>query len=110
MSNEQLNSVNPNDIKYRRKKNAEEMKHQVITFALMIFLTLVSFVAVGYDGFSSWFTIPFILLLAGVQVAYQLYYFMHMSHKGHEMPALFMFSGVFVALITVIAFMTIIWW
>ena len=110
MSNEQLNSVNPNDIKYRRKKNAEEMKHQVITFALMIFLTLVSFVAVSYDGFSSWFTIPFILLLAGVQVAYQLYYFMHMSHKGHEMPALFMFSGVFVALITVIAFMTIIWW
>ncbi|WP_071395463.1 cytochrome c oxidase subunit IVB [Bacillus tuaregi] len=110
MSNEQMNSVNPNDIKYRRKKNAEEMRHQVITFALMIFLTLIAFVAVGYDGFSNWFTIPFILLLAGVQVAYQLYYFMHMSHKGHEMPALFMFSGVFVAIITVIAFMTIIWW
>ncbi|KAA9026000.1 cytochrome c oxidase subunit IVB [Niallia endozanthoxylica] len=110
MSNEHLNSVNPNDIKYRRKKNAEEMKHQVITFALMIFLTLIAFVAVGYDGFSSWFIVPFILLLAGVQVAYQLYYFMHMSHKGHEMPAIFMFSGVFVAIITVIAFMTIIWW
>ncbi|WP_394232646.1 cytochrome c oxidase subunit IVB [Niallia oryzisoli] len=110
MSNEQINSVNPNDIKYRRKKNAEEMRHQVITFALMIFLTLIAFVAVGYEGFSSWFTIPFILLLAGVQVAYQLYYFMHMSHKGHEMPALFMFSGVFVAIITVIAFLTIIWW
>ena len=69
MSNEQINSVNPNDIKYRRKKNAEEMRHQVITFALMIFLTLIAFVAVGYEGFSSWFTIPFILLLAGVQVA-----------------------------------------
>ncbi len=111
MSNEQSNSVNPNmDIKYRRKKNAEEMKHQVITFALMIFLTLVAFIAVAYDGFSSWFTIPFIVILAVIQVIYQLYYFMHMSHKGHETAALFMFTGVLVAFITVLAFMTIVWW
>ena len=70
MNNEQMNSVNPNaNINYRRKKNAEEMKHQVITFALMIFLTFIAFVAVAYDGFSSWFTIPFILLLAVIQVS-----------------------------------------
>lgn len=111
MSNEQLNSVNPNmDIKYRRKKNAEEMKHQVITFALMIFLTLVAFIAVAYDGLSSWFTIPFIVILAVIQVIYQLYYFMHMSHKGHEAATLFMFTGILVAFITVLAFMTIVWW
>ena len=111
MSNKELNSVNPsNDMKYRRKKNAEEMKHQVITFALMIFLTLVAFIAVGYDGFSSWFTIPFILLLAVIQVAYQLYYFMHMSHKGHELPAAYMYSGILIAFLTVLAFVTIIWW
>ena len=30
MRNEEMNSVNPgNDMNYRRKKNAEEMKHQV---------------------------------------------------------------------------------
>ena len=64
-----MNSVNPrSNVQYRRKKNAEEMKHQVITFALMIFLTLIAFVAVAYDGFSSWFTIPFIFLLAVIQV------------------------------------------
>src|SRR3954447_10529844 len=111
MSREQSNSVNPStDIAYRRKKNAEETKHQVITFALMIFLTLVSFVAVSYDGFSNWFTVPFILLLAVIQVAYQLYYFMHMSHKGHGMVAAFMYSGILIAFITVLAFVTIIWW
>ncbi len=111
MSNKEVNSVNhSNDLNYRRKKNAEEMKHQVITFALMIFLTFVAFTAVSYDGFSSWFTIPFILLLAVIQVVYQLYYFMHMSHKGHEVPAVFMYSGIFVAFITVLAFVTIIWW
>ncbi|MDQ0272407.1 cytochrome c oxidase subunit IVB [Cytobacillus purgationiresistens] len=111
MTNEQLNSGNPKvDIEYRRKKSAEEMRYQIISFAMMIFLTLVAFVAVGYDGFSGWFTIPFILVLAGVQVVFQLYYFMHMSHKGHEAPALFLYSGVFVAFITLLAFMTIIWW
>ncbi|MBB5323814.1 cytochrome c oxidase subunit 4 [Anoxybacillus tepidamans] len=107
----QTNTGNPNvDLAYRRKKNAEEMKHQVISFILMIALTLVAFFAVGYDEFSHWFSVPFILLLAVVQVAFQLYYFMHMSHKGHELPALFLYGGVLVAFLTVWAFMTVVWW
>jgi cytochrome c oxidase subunit 4 len=104
-------SGNPNvDLAYRRKKNKQDMKHQVITFGLMIALTLVAFLAVGYEEFSPWFSVPFIMLLAIVQVIFQLYYFMHMSHKGHEGPALFLYSGLVVALITVLAFVTIIWW
>lgn len=110
MATQQPNSGNPRvDIEYRRKKSAEEMRHQVISFALMIFLTLVAFVAVGYSGFSAWFIVPFIMLLAAVQVIFQLYYFMHMSHKGHEAPALFLYSGLLVGLITILAFVTIIW-
>jgi len=105
------NSENPNvNLAYRRKKNAEEMKRQVISFVLMILLTLIAFFAVGYDKFSHWFSVPFILLLAIVQVMFQLYYFMHMSHKGHEFPAIFMYGGVFVAFLTVWAFATIVWW
>ncbi|MBM7659500.1 cytochrome c oxidase subunit 4 [Bacillus mesophilus] len=104
-------SGNPNvDLAYRRKKNKQDMKHQVITFALMIALTLVAFLAVGYEGFTAWFSVPFILLLAVIQVIFQLYYFMHMSHKGHEGPALFLYSGLLVGLITILAFVTIIWW
>ncbi|WP_026581548.1 cytochrome c oxidase subunit IVB [Bacillus sp. J33] len=111
MANQQPNSDNPRvDIEYRRKKSAEEMKHQVITFAMMIFLTIVAFVAAGYEGFSAWFIVPFILILAIVQVIFQLYYFMHMSHKGHEAPALFLYSGALVGFITIIAFLTVIWW
>ncbi|MCH1623917.1 cytochrome c oxidase subunit IVB [Fredinandcohnia quinoae] len=107
----QTNSGNPNvDLIYRRKKNAEEMKHQVISFVLMIFLTLVAFLAVGYKEYTAWFTVPFIILLAVIQVIFQLFYFMHMNHKGHEAPKMFLFSGVFIAAITVLAFMTIIWW
>lgn len=111
MAHQQTSSGNPRvDIEYRRKKNAEEMKYQVISFTLMIFLTLVAFVAIGYGDFSAWFKVPFILLLAVIQVAFQLYYFMHMSHKGHEAPSLFLYSGVVVGAVTLLAFMTIIWW
>jgi cytochrome c oxidase subunit IV len=111
MANQQLNSGNPRvDIEYRRRKSAEEMRYQVVSFTLMIFLTLVAFAAVAVEGFTAWFTVPFIVLLAFVQVVFQLYYFMHMSHKGHEAPSLFLYSGLFVGLVTVLAFMTIIWW
>ena len=107
----QTNSGNERvDLAYRRRKNAEEMRHQMIAFVLMILLTLIAFAAVGYEEFSHWFVVPFILLLAAVQVAFQLYYFMHMNHKGHEAPKMFMFSGILIAAVTVLCFMTIIWW
>ena len=105
----QSNSTNPRiNLEYRRKKNAEEMKHQVITFAMMIFFTIISFVAVWLD-FSEWFIKPIIILLAVIQVIFQLYYFMHMQHKGHGMVALFLYSGLTVGLITVLTFLTIVW-
>lgn len=98
------------DLVYRKRKSAEEMRHQVITFALMIFLTLVAFVAVAYPKtFSPIFSVPFILLLAVVQVIFQLHYFMHMSHKGHEAASFFLYSGLLIGLITILAFMTIVW-
>lgn len=104
-----VESGNPTvDYEYRRRKNREDMKHQVISFALMIFLTFVAFAAVYFE-MSEWFIIPTILLLAVIQVIFQLYYFMHMSHKGHEAVSLFLYSGVLVGFITVLAFMTIVW-
>lgn len=110
MANQTSNSGNPKvDLAYRRKKSAEEMKYQVVSFVLMIFLTVIAFVAVGTD-MSSYFVVPFIILLAVVQCIFQLYYFMHMNHKGHEVPALFLYSGLLVGLVTVLAFVTIIWW
>ncbi|WP_223700361.1 cytochrome c oxidase subunit IVB [Sutcliffiella deserti] len=106
----QTNTGNPKvDLAYRRKKNKEEMKYQVVSFVMMIFLTLLAFLAVGAD-MSKLFIVPFIILLAVVQCVFQLYYFMHMNHKGHEAASLFLFSGLAVGLITVLAFTTIIWW
>ncbi|MCD5322553.1 MULTISPECIES: cytochrome c oxidase subunit IVB [Pontibacillus] len=103
------NNTNSTSYEFYKQKNKEEMKYQLITFALMIIFTLVAFgmVIAEYDPL---FTIPVIILLACVQVGFQLYYFMHMYHKGHGLPALFLYSGVFVALLTVITMVTIVWW
>ncbi|MDQ0215205.1 cytochrome c oxidase subunit 4 [Oikeobacillus pervagus] len=109
MVSQQSNSGNPRlNYEYRRKKNAEEMKGQVISFTLMIFFTVIAFVVVGLE-LSKWFVVPFILLLAAVQVGFQLYYFMHMSHKGHEAPSLFLWSAITVAFATILAFLTVVW-
>lgn len=110
MGNDQMNSQNlDTKYEYRRKRNAEEMRHQVISFAISIFLTLCAFGAVA-AGFDKWFIIPFILLLALIQVIFQLYYFMHMSQKGHEAPQLFIYGGVIIGFVTILAFLTIVWW
>ncbi len=109
MVKEEIQTNNGVNVQYRRKRNKREMRHQLISFLLMIFLTLVAFFVVGYGDFSVWFVIPFILILASVQVGFQLYYFMHMSNKGHEAPALFIYSAVLVAFVTILAFITIIW-
>ncbi len=109
MEIQQSNSANVHvDYEYRRKKNAEEMRMQVTSFALMIFFTLISFVAVAGE-FSKWFVIPIIFLLAIVQVIFQLYYFMHMSHKGHGAVKIFLFSGCTVAFVTILTFINIVW-
>jgi len=110
MGNNHENSTHPKvDLQYRRRKNLEDMRYQVTSFALMIFLTIIAYVAVGYEGISNAFAVITILLLAVVQVIFQLYYFMHMSHKGHEMPAMFLYSGVTVGAVTILAFVTIVW-
>lgn len=94
---------------YLKKKRAAEMRHQLTSFAIMIFLTLIAFTMVA-AGFSAYLIVPVILLLAAVQVVLQLYHFMHLSNKGHGTVAFFMFSGMFVAFITVLALVTIVWW
>lgn len=103
------NSEYKSKLDYNKKKNKEEMKKQLITFGLMIVFTIVAFGLVLAE-LDKLFIIPILLILAVVQVGFQLYYFMHMSDKGHTMPALFLYSGGFIAFLTVLTLMVLIWW
>lgn len=96
------------EYEYSRRKRAAEMRSHLSSFAMMIFLTLIAFTAVA-AGYSGYLVVPIILLLAAIQVALQLYYFMHMKEKGHGMAAFFIYGGVLIAMITVLTFLTIVW-
>lgn len=95
---------------FQKRKNKEEMKSQLITFALMIVFTLVAFGIVVGEIMPKMFVIPTILLLAIVQVAFQLYYFMHMKNAGHEMPSTMMYGGIWAAILTLFGLGLLVWW
>jgi len=95
---------------FRRQKHKEEMKKQLISFALMIVFTLLAFTIVATNSLEKMFAIPLLLIMALVQVAFQFYFFMHLKEKGHEMPAVLMYGGVWAALLTLAALGVITWW
>ncbi|MFC4353709.1 cytochrome c oxidase subunit IVB [Chryseomicrobium palamuruense] len=105
----QVVAQNKTQFEYARRKRSKAMQMQVVTFAIMIFLTFVAFAAVA-SGMSAFYVGPVLLLLAAVQVVLQLYYFMHMSDKGHNVAAFFLYSGALFGFTFVITFLTIVWW
>src|SRR5690625_4958668 len=95
---------------YEKQKNRKEKKKQMISFSLMIVLTLMSFGLVATGNLEKVYAIPLLLVMALVQVAFQFYYFMHLKDKGHGMPATLIYGGVWAALLTLAALGVISWW
>ncbi|CAM3961026.1 cytochrome C oxidase subunit IV family protein [Alkalicoccus chagannorensis] len=96
----------PSKATERKLKN--EARTQIVSFVFMIFITSTAFLTVASDVIPTHFAIPFILMLAGVQVVMQLYYFMHMNAKGNGWINVMLWSGMFVAALTVAALTVII--
>jgi cytochrome c oxidase subunit 4 len=94
--------------KNTQRKLKKEMRTQLISFVLMIFITSMAFLAIGSDAVPNGFAIPFIFILAGIQVILQLYFFMHMNEKGTGWVNVMMWSGLFVAALTVATLMFLI--
>lgn len=86
-------------------KLEREMKHQIVSFVVMIFFTALAFLAIASDYIPSSFALPFILILAVIQVILQLYYFMHLKDKEHGWPNAFMLSGIVIIIPMVAALM-----
>lgn len=104
--NTSTNQVDP----FRKQKNKEEMKKQLISFALMIVFTIIAFIVVASGTMDKMFVVPLIFIMAIVQVGFQFYYFMHLKEKDHEMPAIMIYGGVWAAFLTLAALMLITWW
>src|SRR5690625_603633 len=95
---------------FQKQQNKEEMKKQLISFGLMIVLTLTSFGLVATGNVERSFALFILFVLAVVQVAFQFYYFMHLKDKGHAMPATLIYGGVWAAFLTLAGLMAISWW
>lgn len=104
-------NTNTEEVDYlERQKNKEEMKKQVVSFALMIFLTLIAFGVVAFGDVPKIYAIPILIIMAVIQVVFQFYFFMHLKDKDHEMPMVFMYGGAWAALLTLAALGLITWW
>ncbi|WP_048602166.1 cytochrome C oxidase subunit IV family protein [Rubeoparvulum massiliense] len=105
--------MNQSIAEQRQKREIKEatMKH-LWTFILSIFLTVIAFVAVEQGLMSTFALMVFLIALAIIQASFQLYIWMHLEQKDHEhsFGAAFMFSGFFVALVTIIVLVYLIWW
>jgi cytochrome c oxidase subunit IV len=101
-------SETPNSLKAKVDYKREMSQHHV-SFIMMILLTLIAFVAVASDAIADSFTVLFIIILAVIQVVFQLFIFMHLGQKDHDYPTWGIYMGIFVAVLTVAALMGLIW-
>lgn len=95
---------------YHKQKNREEMKRNVISFALMIISTIIAFAVVASGVMDRIFAVFLLFILATVQVAFQFFYFMHMKEKGHALPAVMIIGGTWAAFLTVFGLVAAVWW
>ncbi|MBU9711251.1 cytochrome C oxidase subunit IV family protein [Evansella tamaricis] len=91
--------------KKTKRKLAKELRTQLISFTFMIFLTTIAFISIASDAIPTGFAIPFILLLACIQVVLQLYVFMHLNERGNGWQNAMIWTGVLIAIPTVASLM-----
>jgi cytochrome c oxidase subunit 4 len=95
---------------HQRKHDSQGFRSLIWSFVLSLALTAFAFIAVGARPIQDALSLSmFILLLAAIQAAFQLLYFMHLHEKGHIFPLLFIASGTMVALITVFGIKEMMW-
>lgn len=98
-----------NDNVRKPKVKKDGPKVHIVAFIVSLVLTALAFLAVAYEVVPIGFTVPFILGLAVVQAAFQLFVWMHLDQKNHEFPRVGIFSGAFVAFITIFVFIFWVW-
>ncbi|WP_025028556.1 cytochrome C oxidase subunit IV family protein [Caldalkalibacillus mannanilyticus] len=96
---------------HKAKHYGLEFRRQWWSYFVSIALTVLAFLAVGWNVFQSSFSIlMFLILLAVIQIAFQLFFFMHLKEKGHFFPLTFILAGVLFAIVIVIGINLWLWW
>lgn len=96
--------------KIKRGPAHEGPRNHFLVFALSLVLTFLAFVAVANPNLSPVFVKSLLVMMAIVQVLFQLYYWMHMKDRGHAVAKIFMAMGVVVVFTLVITAVFWVWW
>lgn len=96
--------------KIKRAPVHEGPKNHLISFALSVVLTTLSFITVMNPNLSSTFKYSFIVILACIQVLIQLAFWMHMKDRGHFFPRVFILGGCIFVFTFVIMAQFWVWW
>jgi heme/copper-type cytochrome/quinol oxidase subunit 4 len=92
-------NTNQNTTNTASHKQEGAGKH-ILAFIVMIALTAVSFYLVMNNVVPKNMILPFLLILAAVQVFLQLFIFMHLNQKGSSYYTVFMIAGILIAVIS----------
>ncbi|OYD07012.1 cytochrome C oxidase subunit IV family protein [Paludifilum halophilum] len=95
--------VQQNQAQQETDPTPESAVKHLLSFALMIGLTLVAFAAVMLEVVPAGMVIPFILVLAVIQVFLQLFTFMHLDLKNNRMTVTFVMMGLIIGAICAVA-------
>ncbi|AUS07765.1 hypothetical protein C1X05_02295 [Laceyella sacchari] len=92
----------PNTSNHAPSGSSESATKHVLSFLLMIALTVVAFALVMYDIVPTNMILPLILVLATIQVFLQLFTFMHLNQKGTAFYTIFMVTGILIAVVSAV--------
>ncbi|WP_044641082.1 cytochrome C oxidase subunit IV family protein [Risungbinella massiliensis] len=83
------------------KAKSGTVKH-LLSFAVMIVLTVAAFYLVAVDVVPKSWILPLLLVFALIQVLLQFFTFMHLDQKGSLMYVIFIFSGLLIAVVSAV--------
>mgnify|MGYP000854431395 CR=1 FL=1 len=96
--------------KVKRGPVHEGMRNHYLAFVVSIVLTALAFFAVMTPELDTRFKYSFIVILAIIQAAFQLFFWMHLKDRGHKIPIMFMGSGVLFVVTFIIMAVFWVWW
>ena len=92
-----------------RRHVHEGPKNHYLSFLLSVLLTVLAFIVVNAN-MGETFTVMFIVLLAVIQVLFQLAFWMHLKDRGHLFPIIGISLGAIVMITAVAAVVFWLWW
>src|SRR5699024_10990024 len=108
MADLQTESLNKKKLDTLYKSRAKEMRIQLTSFAIMIFMKFIAFGLVALE-FNKYIDGAIIITLAFIQVILHFFYFMHIKDKEHDYAKIYILVGIFFAITFIITFVFIEW-